>query len=133
MQLVKWFGTMENIWKRGAYVTVVDVRTGITMKMKRMGGTYHADVEPPPKNDTALLKKAYGGQVELGAPSGRGHREWQGPRGLHQWHAARFRYAAEQWMDGQVCIHFLGSKTHGGKVVDPEHQNCVQEAYNKGK
>ena len=114
-------------------MTVVDVRTGITMKMKRMGGTYHADVEPATKNDTALLKKAYGGKwswarrpvwvivngkAYAGSINGMPHGSDTLP---------------SNGMDGQVCIHFLGSKTHGGKVVDPEHQNCVQEAYNKGK
>ena len=30
--------------------------------------------------------------------------------------------------DGQFCIHFLNSKTHGSDKVDADHQYCVNVA-----
>ena len=30
--------------------------------------------------------------------------------------------------DGQFCLHFYGSKTHGTDKVDSDHQSCVAQA-----
>ena len=30
--------------------------------------------------------------------------------------------------DGQFCLHFYGSKTHGTDRVDADHQKCVEQA-----
>ena len=121
------------MWKRGQYVTVIDARTGITMKMKRMGGTYHADVEPATQSDTAALKKAYGGS-------------WSWSRRPVWVIVGGKTYAASingmphgsdtlpnNGMNGQVCIHFVGSKTHGGNRVDSAHQACIDEAVRLSK
>jgi hypothetical protein len=35
-------------------------------------------------------------------------------------------------MDGQLCIHFVGSRTHDTNVVCPLHQAAIQEAYRSG-
>jgi hypothetical protein len=36
----------------------------------------------------------------------------------------------ENNMDGQICIHFPGSKTHNGnRSHERDHQSCVQEAF----
>ena len=131
VEMTPW-STAKNIWKRGQYVTVIDVRTGITMKMKRMGGTYHADVEPATKSDTSKLLQCYGGK-------------WSWNR-RPVWVVVNGKYMAgsingmphgqqtitNNGMNGQVCIHFLGSKTHGGGSVCPQHQACIKEAFNKG-
>ena len=34
---------------------------------------------------------------------------------------------------GMMCIHFVGSKTHTGKVEDPEHQTSINTAYTEAK
>ena len=34
-------------------------------------------------------------------------------------------------MDGQVCIHFLNSRTHGSNIKDPDHQRCIRIAGGK--
>ena len=33
---------------------------------------------------------------------------------------------------GQFCIHFIGSRTHSSSKVDPDHQKCIEEAYQTG-
>jgi len=30
--------------------------------------------------------------------------------------------------DGQFCIHFLNSRTHGSDRVDPDHQAAIKKA-----
>lgn len=34
---------------------------------------------------------------------------------------------------GMMCVHFVGSRTHGGNVEDPGHQASIQTAYNFAK
>ena len=34
-------------------------------------------------------------------------------------------------MDGQICLHFRGSKIHGSGRIDEAHQACIQEAFAK--
>ena len=34
---------------------------------------------------------------------------------------------------GMMCIHFVGSKTHGGSAINSEHQAAIDKAYNEAK
>lgn len=117
----------DRIFVRGAVARVTDVRTGLSWSVKRRGGTRHADVEPLTREDTALMKRAYGGS-------------WSWARRPIVVEAAERRIAASMngmphgrqsitnGFPGHHCIHFLGSSTHAGKRIDPAHQAAVREA-----
>ncbi|MFN2363644.1 MAG: hypothetical protein ABR596_05040, partial [Halarsenatibacteraceae bacterium] len=30
--------------------------------------------------------------------------------------------------NGHICLHFQGSRTHGGNRLDPDHQNMIQRS-----
>lgn len=60
--LVPWFNVAEDIFAVGTEAVVTDVDTGISFKVERTGGTNHSDTETLSKEDTALLKKIYGGE-----------------------------------------------------------------------
>lgn len=34
---------------------------------------------------------------------------------------------------GMMCIHFVGSKTHGGSAIDSQHQAAIDKAYSEAK
>ena len=34
---------------------------------------------------------------------------------------------------GMMCIHFVGSKTHGGNAINSEHQDAINKAYTEAK
>ena len=53
--------TVKSIFKVGSTATVIDVRTGLSFRVKRRGGSLHADVEPCTKEDTAIMKRVCGG------------------------------------------------------------------------
>ena len=56
-----WFkSNIQSKFYKGRVVTVTDVSTKISFKVKRKGGQYHADVEPYSSSDTAAMKKACG-------------------------------------------------------------------------
>ena len=50
-----WYKTGKNVLRKGGYGYIYDITTGIKLRVKRMGGTSHADVEPATASDTAKL------------------------------------------------------------------------------
>ncbi len=130
---LEWFDGGSGVLDRGDYGHIYDIHTGITLRIKRMGGTNHADVEPATKTDTAKLLKISGGEFS-----------WESlPVILYA--DGQFVAAAINTMphgdqtiynngyDGQFCLHMLGSKTHGSDSINEEHQKSILEAYNWAK
>jgi peptidoglycan hydrolase-like protein with peptidoglycan-binding domain len=148
---LKWFGKVEDIFARGDTATVYDIETGKSFKIKRTYGSNHADCETLTKNDTAIMKKIYGGTwswerraviVEVG-----GQKLAACMTGYP--HAGSDKYAANRTlssrsggygrgtnldavkgnnMSGVFDIHFLGSRNHYNNKIDPKHQALVKEA-----
>jgi Bacterial SH3 domain./Putative peptidoglycan binding domain. len=131
--LVDWFNGMEDIVKRYEPFEVIDVRTGIHWTMQRFGGVtalWHADVETMTKEDTEKMTKAWGGELN---PSRRP--VWVKIAG--KYYAAGLMgfvhnrdTISTNGMDGQICLHFRGSKIHASAHIDEAHQACIMEAFN---
>ncbi|WP_129723760.1 peptidoglycan-binding domain-containing protein [Xylanivirga thermophila] len=125
--MLNW-SQVNSIFPRKANARVIDVDTGLSFNIHRYGGTLHADVEPVTAKDTAIMKKAYGGSwswsrraviVEVGGRRIAGSMNGM-PHGGQDIRSNNF--------DGQFCIHFLGSRTHGSDRVDAAHQNMIKKA-----
>ncbi|MFZ5974901.1 MAG: SH3 domain-containing protein [Bacillota bacterium] len=127
------WSTASKVFARGTTATVTDARTGIRFQVRRFGGTLHADCEPLTKEDTAKMKKAYGGEwswdrrpiwVTIGsqtfAASMNGMPHMANPTPSNDF-------------PGHFCIHFKGSKVHETGEECPRHQAAVLEAYNLAK
>jgi peptidoglycan hydrolase-like protein with peptidoglycan-binding domain len=129
VELLSWSDVKE-IMTVGGTASVYDVRSGTIYHVKSFSNGNHADVEPVTKEDTALLKQTYGGTWS-----------WD-PRPV--WVTINGRTIAASTngmphaggvnggngMDGQICIHFLGSSTHNGnKDYAQLHQDAVNEAW----
>ena len=123
-----WFSYVYPRFDRGEKIKVYDVWTGITYYMVRVGGSNHADVEPATASDTAKFLQTYDGEWswdrrpvvvrldgEYIAASTNGF-----PHG--------YETISGNGMEGQVCIHFLNSKTHIHDAVDPDHQAMIRIA-----
>jgi hypothetical protein len=124
-----WYKTGKDVLKRGAYGYLYDIDTGIRMRIKRMGGTNHADVEPATAADTAKLKKIAGGKFS-----------WTCHAVILQ---ANGQYVAcsintlphgdqtilNNGYNGQFCMHMVNSRTHGSNKINPNHQACINRAY----
>jgi len=115
---------------RGTTLTIIDVRTGITWQMASFSNGNHSDVETLTATDTAEMLRAWGGRWC-----------WQ-PRPVHVIVGDRILAASLNgmphagWtisgnnMNGHVCLHFYGSRTHNGnRSHERDHQNAVSEAY----
>ena len=123
-----WFHGGKNVIPNGAVFQIKDVSTGLIFSARRQSGGNHMDAEPLTAEDTAILKKINGGTFS-----------WRRRAVLVKYNG--HVYAASIYsephgtntildnnFDGQFCLHFYGSKTHGTDRVDADHQKCVEQA-----
>jgi peptidoglycan hydrolase-like protein with peptidoglycan-binding domain len=152
VQLLPWFGEVENIYAKGDVATVVDVETGLKMQIKRTYGTNHADVETLTAEDTATLKEIAGGSwnwtrrpviVEIdgyriaGSLTAKPHAGRDdmpanvivSNRSGNYGRGQNLDAVKGNNMDGQFDIHFSGSKTHRSNKIDRAHQQAIKQAY----
>jgi lysozyme family protein len=108
----------------GSVTRIVDVLTGQSLYIKRRGGQVHADSEPLTSDDTKVLRSIYGGSwswerravlVELGG-------EWVAGSINGMPHG---QSSIANGFPGHFCLHFYGSKTHGGNRACPDHQRMI--------
>lgn len=123
-----WFKNGSSAIPKGAVITVKDVATGKTFRLKRWSGSNHADCEPVTAEDTAILKSIYGGSWSWRRRailvSYNGHVYAASMNGMPHGDDT----ISSNNFDGHICLHFTGSKTHGSKKVDSDHQNAVKQA-----
>ena len=125
-----WSGVIDSTFKRGETAEVKDVETGITFTIARYGGSNHLDAEPLTPEDTEKMYKCFNytwtwsaraihitinGVTYAAAMNGM-------PHGGERITSNNF--------NGQFCIHFLNSRTHGGNQVNQDMQNQIMIAFN---
>ena len=107
------------------------MKTGLSYEVKRYGGSNHADVEPVTAEDTAIMKKIYGGSWSWNRRAVwvtiDGNRTFAASINGKPHGGQSLSYNNFQ---GHSCIHFLNSRTHGTNKVDSAHQTAVKTAYN---
>ena len=124
-----WFNGGRAKLPKGVTIQIKDVKTGLVFKGRVLYGTNHLDVEPLTKADTATLLKINGG---VSFKDDR--RAMLVKYNDHVYAASIYSVPhGEQTIttnnfDGQFCLHFYGSKTHGTDKVDSDHQSCVAQA-----
>jgi hypothetical protein len=123
---VEWFNGGNKLVKRGGYAYIYDIDTGLTLRIKRKGGTNHMDVEPASKKDTATLKKIAGG-----AFSWKSHAVVLIKGGRYIAAAINTQPHGEYTIKdndfpGQFCLHMVDSRTHETNKVNPEHQKSIE-------
>lgn len=120
---------VDRIFPRNACADVVDFETGLTFRVQRRAGTYHADVQPLTSSDTAIMKQIYNGQwawkrraVLIGLDDGRVIAASMNgmPHGSGAIKGNKF--------NGHFCIHFRDSITHGSRSRDTAHQMMIWKA-----
>jgi len=126
VERVEWFNGGSKIVKRGGYAYIYDIDTGLTLRIKRKGGTNHMDVEPASKKDTATLKKIAGGTF-----SWKSHAVVLIKGGRYIAAAINTQPHGEYTIKdndfpGQFCLHMVGSRTHETDRVNPEHQKSIE-------
>ncbi|AEF95265.1 hypothetical protein Desca_2437 [Desulfotomaculum nigrificans CO-1-SRB] len=131
-EFLRW-EEVDKIFGLYTNATVVDVDTGLSFRVQRRAGEYHADVQPLTARDTAIMKVIYNGQwswqrkaivVEVGnrriAASMAGM-----PHGAGAIRGNNF--------DGHFCIHFRDSKVHQSGKENLAHQMMIWKAAGRFK
>ncbi|EOD00751.1 peptidoglycan-binding domain-containing protein [Caldisalinibacter kiritimatiensis] len=139
--LVNWYDIL----------TIRDLDTGITFKVKVTGGSHHADVEPLTVKDAQALKKAWGGTYSwirravvvytkgraiAASMNGMPHagvdnkpsRVWVNWRSGGYGAGTNYDTVKGNGFDGHVCLHFKNSRTHSSNRIDEGHQTQVKRA-----
>ena len=124
-----WFKDGYKVFPKRAIIQVKDVRTGLVFKAQVLYGTNHLDAEPLTKADTAILLEINGG-VDF---------SWRRRPMLVKYNGHVYASSIysephgdqtilDNDFDGQFCLHFYGSKTHGTGEVKQDHQEAIAQA-----
>jgi uncharacterized protein YgiM (DUF1202 family) len=133
VELTPW-SEVKSVFAIGENASVYDINSGKTYNVRSFSNGSHADVEPITHEDTRIMKETFngvwswdikpvlvtvGGKTMAGSISGMPH-----GGGVNN----------NNGMNGQVCIHFLGSKVHNGNTSFGQlHQDYVMKAFNSAK
>lgn len=123
---MRWFNHGKDVLKKGHYGYIYDIKTGKKFKVWRQGGTNHADVEPATKKDARILK-SLGSSWDARPVILKVGSTYVAASINTIAHGAQVR--DHNGFNGQICLHLLGSKTHGGQEVRSDHQSAIREAY----
>ena len=129
VELIQW-SEARNIIPKNTPLTIIDVRTQSSFQVISFSHGSHADVFAVTAEDTAIIHSLFGRWqwttrpilVLVGdrtfAASINGMPHGGGARNGNN-------------MNGHLCIHFQGSRTHNGSVNhERDHQRSVMEAFN---
>lgn len=129
VDIISW-QRMRNIFRREDTVIVTDLETGLHFRLRRLGGSLHADSEPLTTRDTEILRNIYGG-------------DWSWERRAVIVHHRGYRVAASingvphgsqtiynNNFPGHICVHFQGSLLHNSEQKCPDHHQQIEKAGN---
>jgi hypothetical protein len=125
-----WDIIKADIFKLNTPAEVYDIKSGKVYYVQSFSNGNHADVETVTQQDTDIMFDTFGGEwswdvrpvwVTINGATIAGS-----INGMP--HASETIY--DNGMNGQICIHFKGSKTHNGNQSYTDlHQEIAQEAY----
>jgi hypothetical protein len=127
-EYVPW-SEVSKLFPLKAEAKVIDVYTGLSFRVQRRAGSYHADVQPLSADDTKVMKKFYDGKwswcrkaviLELDD----GYRIAASMAGMPHGQGA----IQGNNFNGHFCLHFKDSKVHKTGKVDLAHQMMVWKA-----
>lgn len=130
VEAVSW-SEVDEIFNRTDSVIVTDIASGLSLRVSRIYGTNHADVEPVNAENAEVLRKIYGGewswerrpvvvqiQDRLLAASITGMPHGENVNG----------HISDNNFTGHFDIHFQGSRRHKDNAEDEQHQNMIKKA-----
>ncbi|MBQ6951855.1 MAG: peptidoglycan-binding protein [Clostridia bacterium] len=154
-----WTGDINKLWAVGTKAIITDVKTGISFRAQRLYGDNHADAEPATTEDTEAICRIFG--VNNPQEISDREQELQSYRRRPLWvtignrtfcgsmYGIPHNYDGDRIPDnnynGQFCVHFTNSMTHGSKdnpaKVDVDnakngwygHQSAIEDAYKQSQ
>ena len=139
VELIDWYtGGIQSLFPRGSTYKVYDVKAKKIWSCYRQAGGAHADVEPATAADTAVLCSIYGvsSADQIASKNLWQRRPCLITIGKHTYACSLYgiphgsNTISGNKMNGQMCLHFTNSKTHGTARVCPYHAAAITYAYN---
>lgn len=152
-ELLDWWKQGNAAFPTNSVVSVKDVYTGKTFKIKRTMGSNHADCEALTLEDTNIIKSIWGGfnwnirpvhvlingRVLAASMSAMPHAgldafpafEVVDNRSQNYGNGQNLDVVKNNGMDGHFDIHFLNSTRHKDGKVDSRHQEAIKIAAGK--
>ncbi len=121
---------VDNRFPEDKTVIITDVETGLHLRVNRLYGTYHADVEPLTREDTSTLRKIYGGEWSWDRRAVVVHLENKKIAGSINGYPHGGETKHNNNFNGHICLHFNGSRLHTSEKMGPEHQQQIKKAEN---
>lgn len=130
-------GGIQDMIRRQTCFKIYDVKHGRIWTAYRQAGGEHMDIEPATAADTKVLCEIYG---VSSAKEIADQNLWRRQPCLitvngHTYACSLYGVPhgsdtiSGNNMDGQVCLHFTNSKTHGSKKVDGYHKEAIEYAW----
>lgn len=116
------------IYNVGAVATIKDLDTGLTFRVRHMGGENHADSEPLTSSDTATMKKIFNGQWSWQT---RAVLLYVGDRMLAASIAGQphdVQTITDNNFPGHFDTYFWNSRSHNTNEIKSDHQSNVLRA-----
>ena len=126
-----WYTTVKDVCKRYPYCTVYDFSTGISWQIHIFSVGAHADYEPVTANDTARMRRAFGGETTWNPKA-----VWvifpDGSVYLGSTHDSPHgtSHITENNFDGHTCLHF--PRTQEQVAAIGPYATSHQETIDKG-
>ncbi|KNZ68249.1 peptidoglycan-binding lysin domain-containing protein [Thermincola ferriacetica] len=121
-EYVSWVFDTHNV------ATLKDLDTGKSFRVRRLGGSNHADVEPLTAADTEIMKEIYGGQWSWNRRAVLVYVDDKVIAGSMAGMPHSIQTIADNDFPGHFDLHFLNSRTHNSNTIDTKHQEMVQKA-----
>ena len=147
---INWYtGGIQELWPRGSNFKVYDVETKLVWWAHRWSGGKHVDAEPLTAADTAQLCKIYS-LSHYGDTTTITNAQQIADNNLYQRRGCLVTIGTRTFAcslygvphnypegdtikdnnyNGQLCIHFTGSKTHDSDKVDTLHTEAIEYAW----
>ncbi len=148
---INWYDIKPKFSAGKTVLTVEDFKTGIMFKVQvSYCATVHADIETLTAQDSETVKKLWGGfswdrrpvlvhfngEVYAASMNGLPHAGVDSKpegatvsgRSADYGSGYNFDDIKGNGIDGHFCLHFQGSRTHGGNSLDEKHQANVRIA-----
>ncbi|MDP4090297.1 MAG: hypothetical protein Q8930_13625 [Bacillota bacterium] len=152
VEMLDWWKSARDVFPIGSVVTVKDVYTGKTFKIKRTMGANHADCEALTLEDTKIIKSIWGGfswdvrpvhiyingRILAASMAGQPHAGVDSApayavvdnRSEGYGRGENLDTIKGNGMDGHFDVHFLNSTHHFDGKLDSRHQAAVKVASN---
>ena len=130
IELLSW-AEVQRIMPVGTHIHVYDIGTGLTYTVRNFSNGNHADVETLDQHGTDTMRATSGGSFSwdvrpvLVTINGRTI-----AAAIHTMPHAGYTISGNG-MNGHVCLHFLGSRSHNGnRQWEAQMQAAVMQAFN---